>query len=352
MMAGAGALALLGLGLGWRYETHGRYIEETNDAQLAADSVAISAKLAGYVREVPVVDNDAVSRRAPLVKIDPVDYATRLDAANADIAAANAAQAAASAEAGQARAAADEAEAGLGEAQVELERAQREEGRYRPLASAGAEPAEKLAQLISNTAHARAEVALRRATLARMRQQVALAQAHGQAATARAQSATTAAHAARNDLDATRLTAPIDGRVASLGVRVGQFVSPGQRLMTLVPDGSLYVVANFKETQLGLMRPGQMAEIRVDALPGVVFHGEVESTSPGTGAQFSLIPPQNATGNFTKIVQRVPVRIRIYAGPVSRRVLVPGLSLSVSVDTSAGKEELAAIRAEQERRGQ
>jgi len=140
--------------------------------------------------------------------------------------------------------------------------------------------------------------------------------------------------------------------VASLGVRVGQFVSPGQRLMTLVPDGSLYVVANFKETQLGLMRPGQMAEIRVDALPGVVFHGEVESTSPGTGAQFSLIPPQNATGNFTKIVQRVPVRIRIYAGPVSRRVLVPGLSLSVSVDTSAGKEELAAIRAEQERRGQ
>jgi membrane fusion protein (multidrug efflux system) len=113
-----------------------------------------------------------------------------------------------------------------------------------------------------------------------------------------------------------------------------------------VPNQSLYVVANFKETQVGLMRAGQRAEITVDALAGVTFHGTVESVTPGTGANFSLIPPQNATGNFTKIVQRVPVRIRIDAGPQARRVLVPGLSLNVKVDTNSAKDDLAAIRAE------
>jgi len=115
----------------------------------------------------------------------------------------------------------------------------------------------------------------------------------------------------------------------------------------VVPADSAYVVANFKETQLGLLRPGQPAEIRVDALPGIVFHGRVESITPGTGANFSLIPPQNATGNFTKIVQRVPVRIAIIAGPAARKVLVPGLSIEVAVDTSAQQAELDSIRNEQ-----
>ena len=118
--------------------------------------------------------------------------------------------------------------------------------------------------------------------------------------------------------------------------------------MTIVPDSGLYVVANFKETQVGLMRPGQPALIHVDALPGIEFLGTVTSVTPGTGANFSLIPPQNATGNFTKIVQRVPVRIRIKAGPAARKVLVPGLSLEVEVDTRAGRKELDAIQAEQD----
>jgi membrane fusion protein (multidrug efflux system) len=132
-------------------------------------------------------------------------------------------------------------------------------------------------------------------------------------------------------------------------VRVGQFVQPGLRLMTVVPTQDLYVVANFKETQVGLMRPGLPASVKVDALPGVVFRGEVVSVTPGTGANFSLIPPQNATGNFTKIVQRIPVRIRIEAGPTARRVLVPGLSLEVEVDTRPARGLLDAIRDEQKR---
>jgi len=131
--------------------------------------------------------------------------------------------------------------------------------------------------------------------------------------------------------------ASVDGRVGDKSVQVGQFVQSGTRMMSVVPLGAIYVSANFKETQIGLMRAGQPAIIRVDALPGVGLRGHVESVSPGTGAEFSLLPPQNATGNFTKIVQRVPVRIAIDAGPEARRVLIPGLSVKVSVDTITAK---------------
>jgi membrane fusion protein (multidrug efflux system) len=112
----------------------------------------------------------------------------------------------------------------------------------------------------------------------------------------------------------TRIIAPIAGRIGNSSVRLGQYVQPGQRLLTVVPVDAIYVEANFKETQIGLMRPGQPVTVKVDALPDVAFHGVVDSITPGTGANFSLIPPQNATGNFTKIVQRVPVRIRINSG--------------------------------------
>jgi len=133
--------------------------------------------------------------------------------------------------------------------------------------------------------------------------------------------------------------AAVAGRIGDKGVRVGQFVQPGTRMMSVVPLAAIYIVANFKETQIGLMRRGQPVEIEIDALPGTTLRGHVESLSPGTGAQFSLLPPQNATGNFTKIVQRVPVRIAIDASPAQRRLLVPGLSVEVAVDTIAAKNE-------------
>ncbi len=140
------------------------------------------------------------------------------------------------------------------------------------------------------------------------------------------------------------LRAPIAGRVGDKTVTVGQFVSAGTRLMSLVPLDKLYVVANFKETQLALMRVGQPATIKVDALDGTELVGRVESLSPGTGAQFSLLPPQNATGNFTKITQRVPVRIALDATPAVRALLVPGLSVTVTVDTIGAKGDLKRIR--------
>ena len=164
-------------------------------------------------------------------------------------------------------------------------------------------------------------------------------QARSQAESARAQLA-----AARVDAESTLLRAAIDGRVGDLSVRAGQFVQPGTPLMTLVPVNHLFIDANFKETQLGLMRVGQPVHIEVDALPGVELTGRVSSFAPGTGAQFSVLPPQNATGNFTKIVQRIPVRIAIAAPPEVRRLLVPGMSVGVTVDTRSAKGELDRIR--------
>jgi membrane fusion protein (multidrug efflux system) len=232
---------------------------------------------------------------------------------------------------------------------VDLDLAAREVERYRPLAQSGAEPAEKLAQLTATRDRAAAELAAREAGVTQAQRRVESIAAQGAQLAAHGDAARVAEGAASNDLAATRLAAPIAGRIASRSVRVGQFVQPGTRLLTVVPSGEAYVLANFKETQVGLMHPGQPAELRVDALPGVRFAGVVESITPGTGANFSLIPPQNATGNFTKIVQRVPVHIRILAGPVARAVLVPGLSVSATVDTSANAGEMDAIRAEAER---
>jgi membrane fusion protein (multidrug efflux system) len=134
--------------------------------------------------------------------------------------------------------------------------------------------------------------------------------------------------------------ASIDGNVGDKTVRVGQFVQPGTAMMTVVPVQNIYLVANFKETQRSRMRAGQPATIKVDALGGKPLRGVVESFSPGTGAQFALFPPNNATGNFTKVVQRIPTRIRIDAGPEARKVLAPGLSATVSVDTyGAGADQ-------------
>lgn len=158
--------------------------------------------------------------------------------------------------------------------------------------------------------------------------QAQIEQAKAQLAVAQA-----SARQAQFDIHDTVIRSASAGRVGDRAVRVGQYVQPGSRLLTLVPVQDLYLEANFKETQIGMMRPGQPARILVDTLGGTELHGTVQSLSPGTGAQFALLPPQNATGNFTKIVQRVPVRIRVEAGKEARSVLVPGLSVTVHVDT-------------------
>ena len=342
----AGAVLALVAGIAFYvwYDRTLRYFQKTNDARIEADQVAISSKLAGYVRAVPVEDSQPVAKGAPLVEIDPVDFRTRLDAAEAEIASARAGEVAALAQRDEAGAGVGQARAALSAARSALAFASGEVARYRPLVAAGAEPATALAKFVAERDRAAAEVAAQEAALDQANRRVASATAQAGQLAAQARAAQVRRQAAGNDLAATTLTAPVAGRVAGKGVRVGQFVQPGQRLMTLVPAQGLYVVANFKETQVGLMRPGQPATIRVDALPGVEFSGAVVSVTPGTGANFSLIRPENATGNFTKVVQRVPVKIVLdpdqpaLKGP-DAPVLRLGMSVLVSTTDAEADEE-------------
>ncbi|MDG2005103.1 MAG: HlyD family secretion protein [Novosphingobium sp.] len=340
----AGAIAFY-----FYYDRHLQYFQETNDARIEADQVTIGSKLAGYVQAVLVDDNQSVAKGARLVEIDPLDFRTQLAASDAGIATASAAEDAARAAQAEGIAGVALARAALRAARASLSLAERELNRYRPLVAAGAEPKMKLSQLVADKDRAVADVAARQAALSQAHKRVASLAAQTRNLGAQIAAARVQRQASANDLASASIVSPIAGRVANRSVRVGQYVQPGQRLMTVVPDEGLYVVANFKETQVGLMRSGQPAKIVVDALPGVEFRGVVASVTPGTGANFSLIKPENATGNFTKIVQRVPVRIKIEAGPASKRVLVPGLSLEVEVDTRASRDEIEEIRDEQEK---
>lgn len=329
------------------YRNEGQYFQSTNDAYVQADGVTVSSKLAGYVKAVNVADNEQVALGSLLVEVDPTDYQSRIDQANAQIEVARATEAATLSNIGEAEAAIAQAQAGVAASRRDVTFFNAEIARYRPLVASGAEPQTALAQLVTNRDKALADVQAKMASVTAAERRITTIRSQGGQSAAQIQAAEVQRRAANNDLNATRLAAPVAGKVGNSTVRVGQFVQPGQRLMTIVPTGDLYVEANFKETQIGLMRAGQPVTVSVDALPDVEFHGTVESITPGTGANFSLIPPQNATGNFTKIVQRVPVRIKIKAGPESRKVLVPGLSLEVKVDTRGAKGALDAIRKEQ-----
>ncbi|MGE8132273.1 HlyD family secretion protein [Novosphingobium subterraneum] len=333
----------------YEYETVGKFMQDTEDAYVKADGVTISSKLGGYVRRVAVSDNQAVDQGTLLVQIDPTDYNTRLAQSSAQVDVARATETAAVAAIQEAQSAVGQARAALQASQRELAYLNGEVARMRPLVASGAEPKQAFDQLVANRDKAAADVAAKQAGLSAASDRVTSARAQAGQSAAQIKAAQAQREAASTDLETTRIAAPIGGKIGNSTVRVGQFVQPGQRLMTIVPTEAIYVEANFKETQIGLMRPGQPVTVHVDALPDVDFHGTVESITPGTGANFSLIPPQNATGNFTKIVQRVPVRIRINAGPESRKVLVPGLSLSVEVDTRSAKSAIETIRNEQDR---
>ncbi|MFJ1472005.1 HlyD family secretion protein [Massilia orientalis] len=335
----AGAIVALA-GIGWLvYHLQvGRYQEETNDAYLQSDTVTIAPKVGGYVLNVLVKDNQQVRAGQPLVRIDPRDYRAQAEQYEAQIAIAKANADAVRAQIGEQEAAVEQARIQLATAQSDAAFAATEERRYAPLAEIGAETAEQLANRRNKARQSAQQVGIHRAALANAQKRIASLRAQVRQAEAQAGSAEAQLKAARVNLDSTTLVATIDGSIGDRTVREGQFVQPGTRLMSLVPSSGLYIVANFKETQIRRMRVGQEADIRIDALPGQAFHGHIESIAPGTGAQFSLLPPQNATGNFTKIVQRVPVRIALDASADVRHVLVAGLSAKVDISTAgAGK---------------
>jgi membrane fusion protein (multidrug efflux system) len=331
------ALVLAGAAWAVHWWTVGRFIESTDDAYLQADSVTVAPKVSGYVAQVYVADNQDVSVGQPLVQLDGRQYQAILEQATAAIAARTADIERGAAELLQQQANIVEVRAQLEGARASERYSTEEVERYEPLVSSGAESNERLADLRNSRNQAAAKVAADDAAVHAAERQPATTRAQIDQARAQLDAAEASARQAQLDMQDTVVRSTLAGRVGDRTVRVWEYVQPGSRLMTIVPLEDIYLQANFKETQIGLMRPGQPAMVRIDALPGIELHGTVASLSPGTGSQFALLPPQNATGNFTKIVQRIPVRIRLDADAEVRKVLVPGLSVTVRVDTRSGR---------------
>jgi len=311
----------------------GRFMQSTDDAYLQADSVTIAPKVSGYITDVYVGDNVSVKVGDPLVRLDGRQYQAALDQAHATIDARKADILRAKAGVPQQRAAIEQAKAQQQVAMVNGRHAEDEVRRYGPLATTGAETGDQLSTLITNRDQARATLAADAAALDQAQARMADLDAQLLQAQAQLEVAQASARQAQLDMQHTLVRSTLAGRVGDRTVRVGQYAQPGTRMMTVVPVQSIYLTANFKETQVGRMRAGQRASLHVDALADGDLHGVVDSFAPGTGSQFALLPPENATGNFTKIVQRVPVRIRIDTDEQTRKLLVPGLSVTVDVDT-------------------
>jgi membrane fusion protein (multidrug efflux system) len=341
-------LLVLAILFGTRYWLDGRFLEDTDDAYLKADAVVIAPKVSGYVTQVLVTDNKIVKAGQPLVTLDVRQYQATLDTAHANIDTRRADISKAQAQDAQLAAALAQARAQRTSAAVAAAHASDEVQRYAPLAASGADSPEHIEQLKTTQRQARASLAQADAAVRAAQQQIVGNRAVIEQARAQLDAAQASNRQAQIDVQDAKVASAIDGRVGDKTVQLGQLAQPGMRLMSVVPTQAIYLVANFKETQVGRMRPGQPATIRVDALSGVKLRGHVESFSPGTGAQFALLQPENATGNFTKIVQRVPVRIAVEANQHTRQLLVPGLSVKVEVDTHSGRDDLRQIKQENE----
>ncbi len=321
---------------GWYWWTVWRYLEGTDDAYLQGEVTPIRAKVAGYVRELLVTDNRPVKAGDVLLRIDDREFRLAVAEAEARIAETRAALANVDARITLQGATIAAAAADLTAAQAELERATKELERARNLLRSNAGTRRRYDQALADQRKAEAVVERSRARLRQARQEIHVLESERARLQAVLAENRAALDLARTHLADTVIVAPLAGVVGNRAVRVGQYVQPGSLLMAIVPLDRVWVEANFKETQLTRMRVGQPAEVTIDAYPQVVLTGCVDSFSPASGAVFSLLPPENATGNFTKIVQRIPVKILVDAGgPLAGR-LRPGMSVEVTVDTRGG----------------
>ncbi len=328
-------LAALGGGgsYGWHWWTVGRFQETTDDAYLQADMVTVAPKVGGLVATVVVGDNQPVRAGDVLATVDDRDYRNALAQAQADVEKGEAQLAGYEAAVIQQVAQVETSKADVTNAEAALTFAQQEAKRYQDLLTTGSGTSQRAQQTQSDLLQRQAAVTKTRAALDASQKQVATFKALERSARATIAGAKAKVEKAQLDLDYTAIRAPIDGVVGDRSVRPGQYVQPGTALLTVVPmERGLYLVANFKETQIGHMLPGQAVTFTVDAFGDHPFRGTVESFAPGTGSQFALLPPENATGNFTKVVQRVPVRIKLADDRLLPR-LRPGLSVEATVET-------------------
>jgi membrane fusion protein (multidrug efflux system) len=333
-------LALLAAG-GWYWWTEWRHLQSTDDAYVQSDISLISPKVEGYIKEVRVQDNQPVAAGEVLFVIDDRDFTAKTAQAEAAVATEEAAVDTYDSRLDLQRAMIDQAKAEVAAAEAEKARTERDYQRYKQLAASDYASRQRLETVQADDEKAAAALAQKRAAVVAALGTLRVLRAQRDEEKAKREQARASLRLARNDLDNTIIRAPVAGIAGNRAGQVGQYVKPGTQLLSLVPLPRVYVTANFKETQLTRMRVGQTAEISVDAYPDQPLVGRVESFAPASGAQFSLLPPDNATGNFTKIVQRVPVRIAVPADASLAGLLRPGLSVTVTIDTR-GKAEARA----------
>jgi membrane fusion protein, multidrug efflux system len=319
---------------GYGYVTVGRYLEATDDAYVKADSTLISPKVSGYIAEVLVSDNEKVRDGQLLARIDDRDFKTALAQAQADLAASEAAVRNLDAQIELQKPVIAQQAAEVDAADANLKFAEQERARSDELMKSGSGTVQRAQQTDAALRAQTAQLQQGKAGLVAANKQLEVLATDRAKAVAQVDHARAVKQQAALNLSYTQITAPVEGTVGARTLRVGQFVQAGTQLMAVVPLDQVYVVANFKETQLTHMREGQPVELRIDSFRGTPLKGHVDSLSPASGLEFALLPPDNATGNFTKIVQRVPVKIVLDENNLSG-LLRPGMSAEPVVDTKA-----------------
>jgi membrane fusion protein, multidrug efflux system len=320
---------------GYHYWSVGRFLETTNDAYVKADSTTIAPKVSGYIAEVLVEDNQPVAAGQVLARIDARDLQTALDQATADVANAQADIDNLVAQIALQQSLIAQADATIAADQAAVTYAKQDVARNHQLVGSGAVTIKSTQQADSDYQQRSALLQRDQAALVAARQQSVVLETQRAKAQTQLQHNQAVRQQASLNLSYATITAPIDGTVGARSLRVGQYVQAGTQLMAVVPLQSVYVVANFKETQLTDVRDGQPVEIEIDSFPGVTLTGHVDSLAPASGLEFALLPPDNATGNFTKIVQRIPVKIVLDHDSALAGLLRPGMSVESVIDTKA-----------------
>jgi membrane fusion protein, multidrug efflux system len=331
-LAAGAAFACAVVWVAWYWASTGRFIESTDDAYVGGEVTTLSAKVAGFIEAVLVADNQSVKAGDLLLKLDDRDYRARLARAEASVATQRATLANIAANRRMHQAVVEQASADVGGAAAELARTKYDLDRYRTLSTDRIASTQRFEQADADHEKARAAERRSRAVLQATERQLDVIDTQKQQTEAALDQALAERDLALLNLAYTEIRSPIDGVVGNRSARAGAYATVGAQLLAIVPARGLWVDANFKESQLARIREGQSAQIVADVLPGVSFRGRVVGLAPATGAQFSVIPPENATGNFTKIIQRVPVRIELEDDAAELGKLRPGLSVAVRVD--------------------
>jgi membrane fusion protein (multidrug efflux system) len=347
LIAAAGLLFIAAAaGYGNYYWKTGRFLVSTDDAYVKAHSVLISPKVSGYISEAPVDDNQTVKAGEVIARIDPRDYQTALDQAHANVAAAQASIDTLNQQIAQQKLVVEEDRQQVASDQAALVYSQQDYQRYTDLAKDGWATVQRAQQVQADIREKDAALQHDTAVVSAAEKQIGVFEAQLAQAKATLAQQQAMEHQAELNLSYTTITAPVDGTVGVRTLRVGEYVQAGTQLMAVVPLQAVYIVANYEETQLTDVRPGQPVTIDVDTFPGTPVHGHVDSIAPASGQEFALLPPDNATGNFTKIVQRIPVKIVAdKADPLFGR-LRPGMSVEPTIDTKAQTAAPASARAQ------